>query len=82
MDLDMLQSRLYDEKLVIGDICETTKTFFKEYEPAPIGFISVDVDVYTPTVAILEMLTGDHKYFLCARKLLDSSLRLRCQSVA
>jgi hypothetical protein len=30
----------------------------------PIGFVSVDVDQYVPTVAILEMLQGDDKHFL------------------
>jgi len=48
MDVDALQRKLEQEKLIIGDICETTKTFLDEYKPAPIGFISVDVDFYTP----------------------------------
>ena len=64
MDLDLLKGKLYDEKLVIGDICNTTKTFLAEYSPAPIGFISVDVDHYAPTVAILSMLLESDEYFL------------------
>ena len=63
MDYDALQDRLHKAKLVIGDICETTKTFLGDYNPAPIAFISVDVDPYTPTVAILDMLLEDDKYF-------------------
>jgi len=64
MDIEALQSRLYDERLIIGDICKTTKTFLTDYNPAPIGFIAVDVDQYTPTVAILDMLLEDDKYFI------------------
>jgi hypothetical protein len=64
LDFDALQSRLYEAKLIIGDICNTTKSFLSDCTPAPIGFISVDVDQYTPTVAILKMLLEDDKYFL------------------
>lgn len=63
MNYDALQSRLYKAKLVVGDICETTKTFLDDFNPAPIAFISVDVDQYTPTVAVLDMLLEDDKYF-------------------
>jgi len=63
MDIEALQSRLHSAKLIIGDICETTKTFISEYNPAPIAFISVDVDQYTPTVSILDMLLEDDNYF-------------------
>ena len=63
-NLDTLKSTLYNEQLIIGDICETTKSFLDEYNPAPIGFISIDVDHYTPTVAILKMLLGNDKFFL------------------
>ncbi len=63
MDIDALQKRLYNAKLIIGDICKTTKTFLNDYNPAPIAFIAVDVDQYTPTVSILDMLLADDKYF-------------------
>ena len=64
MDIDSLQKKLYQAKLVIGNISETSKTFLESFSPAPIGFISVDVDQYTPTCAILDMLLQDNKYFL------------------
>jgi|GEM_PF-3494785 len=64
MNIGALQSKLYNEKLIIGDICDTVKTFFPQCNPAPIGFISIDVDQYKPTVAILDMLLNDNKYFL------------------
>jgi hypothetical protein len=63
MDIEALQNRLYSAKLVIGDICKTTKTFMRDYNPAPIAFIAVDVDQYTPTVGILDMLLDDDQYF-------------------
>lgn len=63
MDIEALQNRLYSAKLVIGDICKTTKTFMSEYNPAPIAFIAVDVDQYTPTVGILDMLLENDQYF-------------------
>ncbi|WP_051629646.1 CBS domain-containing protein [Lacrimispora aerotolerans] len=64
MNINGLQSQLYKAKLVIGDICESTKTFLDRFNPAPIAFISVDVDHYTPTTAILDMLLQDHKYYV------------------
>ena len=52
-------------RMVFGDICDTTKDFFQKYNPAPIGFVSVDVDNYTPTAAILSMLANkDESLFL------------------
>jgi len=64
MNFDELQNKLYSAKLIIGDICKTTKTFLTDYAVYPIGFISVDVDTYTPTIAILDMLLESDKYFL------------------
>jgi len=64
MDIQRLQDRLTKSKLVLGDIKNTSKTFFEEYSPAPIGVFIVDVDYYTTTVHILRMLNEDHKFFL------------------
>jgi len=64
MDIAALKEKLYNANLIIGDICETTKTFLEKYNPAPIAFISIDVDHYKPCVAILDMLLGDDKYFI------------------
>jgi len=64
MDFEKLQNRLYNARLIIGDICETVKTFFDKYNPAPIGAMLIDVDAYTPTVAILDMLLESDEYFL------------------
>jgi hypothetical protein len=64
MDIDLLNKKLYSAKLVMGDICKTTKTFFKDYSPAPIGFVALDIGQYTPTVAILDMFFNDDEHFL------------------
>jgi len=64
MDEKKLRDSLEFSQLVIGDICETTKTFFMNYNPAPIGAMMIDVDRYTPTVAILNLLLNDDKFFL------------------
>lgn len=64
MDIEKLKSRLTVSKLIIGDISQTSQDFFDSYNPAPIGAMLVDVDYYTSTVPILDMLTKEHKYFL------------------
>ena len=61
---DEVSKKLYAAKLIIGDIRETIKTFFEELSPPPVGFVSVDVDQYYPTAAILDMFLSDDKYFL------------------
>ncbi|GHT01163.1 hypothetical protein AGMMS50276_28620 [Synergistales bacterium] len=62
-DIDKVQRTLRRAKLVVGDICQTSKSFLTD-DIAPIGAIAVDVDTYDPTVAILDMLLGADKYFL------------------
>ena len=64
MDLEKLKNRLTVSKLVIGDITETSKSFFMNYNPAPIGAMLVDVDYYTSTVPILDMFHEDSSFFL------------------
>ncbi len=64
MDTDKLQKRLKLSKLVMGDIKDTSESFFKEYSPAPVGAMFIDVDYYNSTVPILKMLHEDDKYFL------------------
>jgi hypothetical protein len=39
MDAPALQRRLKRAKLVIGNVKETCVTFFKQYDPAPIGCV-------------------------------------------
>lgn len=63
MDFQRLQSKLKKAKLIIGNVDDTKKRFFEDYHPAPIGAIMYDLDFYSSTVSVLEMLEyGDEKY--------------------
>lgn len=59
MDEPLLRSRLQRAELAIGDIAITGRAFL-ERSPAPIGFISFDLDYYSSTVAAFAALL-DHK---------------------
>lgn len=56
MDFSRLSGKLEGAKLILGDVSETTVNFIEKYDPAPIGVISVDVDLYTSTLPILKMI--------------------------
>ena len=64
MDENLLRSKLKFANLVIGNVEETSKTFFSKYKPAPIGAIMHDMDFYSSTKIALSMLNEDKKYFL------------------
>jgi len=51
-------------RLVLGDIRETGKSFFAQYDPAPIGAIIYDLDFYSSTRIALDMLTAGGKHYL------------------
>ena len=55
MDREALERRLKTAKLVIGDVKDTAKSFFDQYNPAPIGCIFFDIDYYTSTLAAFEI---------------------------
>lgn len=61
-DMNDVRKRLRKAKLVVGDICDTTKNFLPSV--APIGAMFIDVDLYTPTVAILRMLEKEDTFYL------------------
>lgn len=65
MNRDLLEERLQFAKLVIGDINETSKNFIEKFSPAPIGCVFVDVDYYSSTIPIMQLLERkDHTNFL------------------
>lgn len=64
MDVVKLQSKLKKSKLVLGDVAETVKSFFENYNPAPIGAIMNDLDFYSSTKNSFKLLDGGEKYFL------------------
>jgi len=54
-------------QLVLGDIAETIGPFVDSLTPdCPLGFVSVDVDVYSATVSALRGLHGPHERYLPA----------------
>lgn len=61
---EALTDRLWKARLVLGDIADTSKSFFDNSPPATIGAMMVDVDMYSSTVPILNMLIGDASRFL------------------
>jgi hypothetical protein len=55
MDVDALKKRLKRARLVLGLVEETIPKFLLSH-PAPIGFMSIDVDYYTSTVEVFKVL--------------------------
>ena len=49
MDTDMLRARLTRSQLVLGRIAESLPHFVRDYKPAPIGAILLDLDYYSST---------------------------------
>lgn len=64
MDVPGLQAKLKKAKLVLGNVTETSKTFFEQYNPAPIGAIMYDLDFYSSTVTALQMLEAGSAHYL------------------
>ena len=63
MDVEKLKGKLKKARLILGDI-ENTIDGFIESNPAPIAFISFDMDMYTPTVASFRLFDGENKILL------------------
>jgi hypothetical protein len=63
MDVSKLRSRLTRARLVLGDVADTLGEFVASC-PAPVGFISVDVDLYSSTTAVFKLLDADHACLL------------------
>ena len=54
-------------ELILGDIADTIGPFVESLSPqAPLGFVAIDVDVYTATVSALKGLLGPHDCYLPA----------------
>jgi hypothetical protein len=61
MDADALRRRLKSAKLVLGNVDETLNSFVDEYDPAPIGAVMFDMDLYSSTVSGLRLFDVDEK---------------------
>ena len=47
--------------LILGNVKETVKTFFENYNPPTIGFVSFDLDLYSSTKYALGIFNADMK---------------------
>jgi hypothetical protein len=63
-DIDSLSRKLVKSKIIYGEIEQTISTFFENFKPAPIGFISFDLDYYTSTKSALKLLEENNYFFL------------------
>lgn len=63
MDVEQLQKRLKKAQLVLG-LLENTIGPFIESSPAPVAFISFDVDYYSSTMEAFRLLEADQKVLL------------------
>src|SRR5258708_3636122 len=62
MNVPLLKSRIKRAKLVLGNVSDTVSGFFKEYSPAPIGAVSLDLDFYSSTAAALKLFEADQSH--------------------
>lgn len=63
----LLEKTKDDASIIFGDINDTIQDFMQLMsKDCPIGFISVDVDIYTGTVGALKSLLGDSNLYLPA----------------
>ena len=58
MDEVKLRARLTGARLILGDVNETIGPFLAS-RPAPVGFVSVDVDLYSSTMSALKLFDGE-----------------------
>ncbi len=57
MDHAALRNRLTQRsQLLLGNVKETVPRFFREFAPPPLGFISIDVDLYSSARDALQIL--------------------------
>jgi hypothetical protein len=65
MDIDALRARLGPRtSLVLGNIRDTAPAFIEKYDPPPVGFVAIDVDLYSSTVWALQLLTSPERRML------------------
>jgi hypothetical protein len=55
IDVEKLKGRIRSAELLVGDVRDTVQSF-GETNPAPVGFISFDLDYYSSTTAALRVL--------------------------
>lgn len=63
MDVELLRSRLSRAQLVLGPVADTVSSFV-ESAPAPIGFVSFDLDLYSSTMDAFKLFDADQDVLL------------------
>jgi hypothetical protein len=58
MDLEVLERRLVRARLIKGELRDTVPEFIQDKARPPIGFVAVDVDLYSSTADGLALLAG------------------------
>lgn len=64
MNVDLLEARLEKAELILGDVKDTVRSFIDRKDPAPIGFISFDLDYYSSTSTAFRLFDEADNYFL------------------
>ena len=64
MDEKALRARLGNATLILGDIADTLDSFVDTYQPAPIGAVMHDMDLYSSTAAGLRLFDIESRYRL------------------
>jgi hypothetical protein len=64
MDRQALERKLKYARLVVGDVKDTCRTFFEEYDAAPVGCMFHDLDFYSSTRDALTLLEAGASHFL------------------
>ena len=59
MDTQKLKKRLRRSRLLIGPVDETVSQFLAS-KPAPVGFVSFDLDYYSSTTQAFKLLVAEH----------------------
>lgn len=67
MDHSSLSAKIKYTKLIIGDVKDTIKDFFKKYNPAPIGAILNDLDYYSSTINSFQIFNASEDKFYLPR---------------
>lgn len=64
MNESKLKKLLKHTKLILGDVRDTIKNFFDDYNPAPIGVILNDLDYYSSTKDSFNIFNGQDSRYL------------------
>lgn len=59
MDVERLRNRLSRSTLILGNVKDTISSFYTQYNPAPIGAIFFDLDLYSSTKDALKIFDCD-----------------------